>query len=155
MDTKDARAVGKVDNMETTATGASQAVQTLTDLLLTPENLMIMVAAWFLVVIARRAAPAFFTRPFMVRMLPVLPTFLTLGLIWIPGLRPTDMTIGATLVLGLILGWGASNVHKILSQTVLGRDERIAHTKDPVEPQSGTETLQPAKEDNPSPPPTT
>lgn len=134
--------------MEVTAAGASQAVQTLTDLLLTPENLMIMVAAWFLVVIVRRAAPDFFTRPFMVRMLPVLPTFLTLGLIWIPGLRPTDMTVGATFVLGLILGWGASNVHKVLSQTVLGKDLRI-HNGAPAAPADP----KPASEESASPPP--
>jgi hypothetical protein len=100
-------------------------VKTLTDLLLTTENLLIMIASWFLVIIAKRAAPKFFERPFMVRMLPVLPTFIAVGLVWIPGLRP-DMEWGATLILGVVLGWGAGQVHKILSQTVLGRDTRIA-----------------------------
>jgi hypothetical protein len=118
----------------------AQAVKTLTDLLLTTENLLIMIAAWFAIVIARKASPGVFRRPILVRLLPVLPTAITVGLIWVPGLRP-DMPWGATLVLGIVLGWGAGQIHKVLAQTVLGRDDRIHGLKataprDPSEPES-------------------
>jgi hypothetical protein len=107
-----------------------QAIKTLSDLLLTKENLIIMVASWFLIAVAKRVLPNLFKKPFMARILPMLPMVLCMGLIWLPGLRPPTAW-GATLVTGIVLGWGVGQLHKVLAQSVLGKDEVIKNGKKP------------------------
>jgi len=107
----------------------TQVIQGLTDLLITIPNLAIMVAAGIIMSVLRKMLPELFKKKYVARGLPLYPILLCIGLIWIPGFRPTmvvgetsvPMSVGATLVLALILGGLVGHVYKILFQTVLGR----------------------------------
>lgn len=102
----------------------TEAVKSLSDLLLSTENLIIMVAAWVIISSARKIVPKFFEKSLVARLLPILPMAITCSVVWLPGLRP-EMGWGATLLLGVVLGWGAGQVHKVVKQTFLGEDKAI------------------------------
>jgi hypothetical protein len=117
----------------------AQAMQSLTDLLLTWQNLVIMVGAWFTVHLIRKFFFKSFKKPALARLLPILPVVFCEIYVWLPGLHPvttsmvdgkaveTPMAWGATLVMGLVLGWGVGHLHKTVMQSVLGKDASIDH----------------------------
>jgi hypothetical protein len=110
-----------------------KVVDTLLDLLLTKENLIIMIASWFLVYIWARVWPELFRKALMVRLQPLLPILLCEALVWLPGLRPA-MQWGSTAVLGIVLGWGIGHMHKIGKQSILGNDSRLDAVADAAAP---------------------
>lgn len=112
----------------------AQAISALSKLILTPENLGIMVASWFLISISRTMFPNFYAKPVVIRLLPVFPLVLCMMFIWLPGLTPEGTTWGWKIILGIVLGWGVGHLHKVLNQTVLGKSaslEKAAASKKP------------------------
>jgi len=109
-----------------------QALNALSKILLTPQNLGIMVASWTIIAVSRRMFPSLFKKPIMIRLLPVLPILLCMALLWLPGLRPAGVEWGWMLILGILLGWGTGHLHKILKQTVLG-DKILKAPEEPEE----------------------
>ena len=99
----------------------AKALEMLSKMILTPENIGIMVSAWFLIALSRRVFKEFFKRLIMQRILPLLPMLLCMGLVWLPGLSPKGTTWGWNIILGIVLGWGVGHLHKILSRTVFGK----------------------------------
>ena len=102
---------------------ATSAGEALWALVMTVENLAVMIAAAVLVGIAkrnlwRREGDAFD------RLLPLLPVVLCCLFLWIPGLEPhfgeTDAPIGTRLVLGIVLGALTLNAHSLLKRIGLG-----------------------------------
>lgn len=109
----------------------AKAIEALSNLLLTKENLAVMVAAWTILSVAKRVLPGLFQKSVMARLLPLLPMLLCMAMVWLPGIRPEGVDWGWLLVLGVVLGWGVGNLHKVLKQTVLGQDALIQNEKKP------------------------
>ena len=107
----------------------AQALTALSKMVLTPHNLGIMIAAWFLIAMSRKIFPVFYAKSVVIRLLPLFPMLLCMALIWLPGLAPKGATWGWKLVLGILLGWGVGHLHKVLKQTVLGKDVYIEGKK--------------------------
>lgn len=99
----------------------AQAISALSKILLTPQNLGIMIAAWFLIALPKRMFPEFFATPIMKRLLPLMPMLLCMALIWLPGLRPKNVEWGWMLILGILLGWGVGHLHKVIGRSILGQ----------------------------------
>jgi hypothetical protein len=89
------------------------------------ENLLIAAAVWVLLSAFTRAFPKLKAHKVWARLAPVLPIVLCSGAVWIPGTVDPELGIGSRIVLGIVLGALAANGHKILGQTILGKDERI------------------------------
>lgn len=104
------------------------ALKTLTDILFTQENVIIMVATWVLISTARKMVPTFFGKRWVIRFLPAAPILICSALVWMPGLRP-DMGWGGVVLLGVILGWGSGHMHKLVSRTFLGSDLAVPNSK--------------------------
>jgi len=107
----------------------AKAIEALSSLLLTKENLGVMVAAWTILSVAKKVLPGLFKKSVMARILPLLPMVLCMGMVWLPGIRPKGVDWGWLLVLGVVLGWGVGSLHKVLKQTVLGQDALIQAKK--------------------------
>lgn len=107
----------------------TKAIEALSNLLLTKENLAVMVAAWTILSVSRKMFPKLYQKPIMARLLPVLPMALCMAMLWLPGIRPVGVDWGWMLILGIVLGWGVGALHKVLKQTVLGQDAIIQNGK--------------------------
>jgi hypothetical protein len=99
----------------------------LTDLLLRPSSLYLMGAVWVVMETAGRMLPPKVTaNQVYLRVLPLVPILLCSAAVWIPGIISDPLSPSSRVLVGIILGWGAGQVHKIFMQTVLGRDPRMA-----------------------------
>ncbi len=97
----------------------------LTELLMRPENLIVIAAAWSLIQTAGRMFPDIFDSSLAARLKPGASMFLCSLMVWLPGAQPDGQSTGTTVLMGLILGMAASKAHKVFQQTILGNDKRI------------------------------
>jgi hypothetical protein len=102
-------------------TGAAQLI----DHLMRVENLSIAVAVWVLLSVTLRVFPKIKRHRLWARLAPAAPILLCSAAVWVPGVVDDSLSIGSRIVLGVLLGAISANAHKILGQTVLGKDERI------------------------------
>ena len=100
-----------------------------TDLLWRLESVLIMAAVWVLMSAAKKVFPDKMQLANVARVLPLVPIALCSGAVWIPGLAPSGIEVGPRIMLGVVLGAGAGQAHKILKQTGLGRDSAIEKPK--------------------------
>jgi len=100
-----------------------------TDLLWRLESVLIMAAVWVLMSAAKKVFPDKMQLAIVARVLPLIPIALCSGAVWIPGLAPDGIQVGPRIMLGVVLGAGAGQAHKILKQTGLGRDSAIEKPK--------------------------
>ena len=105
--------------------GASQLI----DYLMRVENLSVAVAVWIVLSVVNRIFPKLKAHPVYARAAPALPIVLCSVCVWIPGIADPTLGVGSRIMLGIILGAVAANAHKILGQTVLGKDDRIRNGK--------------------------
>jgi hypothetical protein len=101
-----------------------------TEILWRLESLLTMAAVWVLMSAAKKTIPKVMQNPLVIRLLPLVPIALCSGAVWIPGLAPAGIEAGPRIMLGVVLGAGAGQAHKILKQTGLGRDPAIEEKKD-------------------------
>lgn len=99
--------------------------QEFMDLLWRLESLLTMGGVWVLMSAAKKTAPKIMNTPIAARLLPLVPLALCSGAVWLPGIAPEGIELGPRVMLGVILGSGAGQAHKILKQTGLGKDEAI------------------------------
>ena len=99
--------------------------QQFLDVMIRYENILIMAATWILISVLGRVLPKWRETAAGARLLPIAPFACTSGLVWLPGLRQPEAAWGELLVLGIVLGWGSGHIHKLLLQSVLGRDAHI------------------------------
>lgn len=104
--------------------------QKFLEIMLRYENLLIMLAAWIAVGIVGKVLPKFAAHSIGARLQPLAPFAFTMGAVFLPGLIPAGTGIGERLMLGLILGWGSGHTHKVIKQTVFGKDSRIGAESD-------------------------
>jgi len=104
----------------------AQAAKSLTDTILQPENLAVVVGVWVLLQSIAKAMPKLSANSLWARIQPLLPLVLCVAALWIPGAAQEGMSIADKLWLGLLMGYFVGHTHKIMNQTALGRDERIA-----------------------------
>jgi hypothetical protein len=91
--------------------------------LLRTEHLLIMLAVWVLIWLARRLMPELDRSAVFVRLLPALPIVGCFALVWLPGL--VDGVPGEKALLGLVLGAFCGHAHKLAKQSIFGNDRRI------------------------------
>lgn len=117
--------------METTAVvdAASKASGALLDLLLRQENIYVMAAVVSLLAALKKVAGKMSNHSLYVRLAPLYPLVLCSAAVWIPGLQPDGMTPGAKILVGFILGGACGWVHKLYTQTIMGKDARIKGMK--------------------------
>jgi hypothetical protein len=98
-----------------------QGAQQLVDLILKPENLIVVMSAWILISTATKAFPKLATNRQWKRLLPVLPIVLCEAAMWLPGVAQETMSIGDKVLLGCILGWAVGHTHKMVKRTGMGK----------------------------------
>lgn len=96
-----------------------------------PKNAAVLaIALAVMTVLIKLAPPGLDENSLYVRLLPVYPVPLCMGIVWIPGLSATAaLTTGDKIALGAALGIGLAWSFKVWRQTVLGKDERIEKAK--------------------------
>lgn len=97
----------------------------LIDHLMRVEHLSVSVAVWILLSLVAKIFPWLKAHHVYARLAPALPILLCSAAVWIPGIVAPGTGVGSRIMLGILLGAVAANAHKILGQTVLGRDDRI------------------------------
>ena len=104
--------------------------KTLVDLIFRPENLALVVGVWSIISGMAKAFPKLAKRRVWARVQPLLaPALCIAAMLWLPGLKAAEgLSIGDRIVLGLVLGFAVGQVHKLIKQTWLGKDERIKPT---------------------------
>lgn len=103
----------------------TKAVQTLIDMILKPENISVMTACWVVMAAIKRAAPELSRAGWWARLQPVLPLFLCIAAMWIPGIEQESLGAGDRVILGIMLGGATGHAHKLFGQTFLRRDKRL------------------------------
>ena len=98
------------------------------DIIVAPENAgVIAIAAAIMTFVVRVTPPKYRNKGWFARVLPVLPVPLCMAIVFIPGLQvAAELGTGDRLALGGALGCGLAWGFKVLRQTILGKDERIA-----------------------------
>lgn len=82
--------------------------------LLTYQNVLVIVAAWFVVTTLRKMAPAFFVEGVGEKLLPLMPILVCQILVWATVRWQPDASWGERVLLGLVLGALTANAHTIL-----------------------------------------
>jgi hypothetical protein len=108
-----------------------QAIPSFWAVLVTPSNLLVVLGVWVLLTTFQLVATGVARHAIFVRWLPAMPPALCIGALMVPGV-PGPAGLGERLLLGLFLGFAVGHVHKLLTQTGLGRDARL--TPPPSEP---------------------
>jgi hypothetical protein len=95
-----------------------QTAHDILSLLLTPWNVLLMVAVWTIIQTVRRVAPSMFAHgTVLARLLPVAPVVLCQIAVWIPGPWVSEATTAMErVVLGTVIGACTSNLHAVLSK---------------------------------------
>ncbi len=101
--------------------GAAQLI----DYLMRVDNLLVVAAVWVLISVVNRVFPKLKAHRVYARIAPALPILLCSAAVWIPGTADPELGVGSRIFLGIVLGALVANAHKLLGQTVLGRDDRI------------------------------
>lgn len=84
--------------------------------LLSYQNVMVIIACWSLVVVARKAAPKFFDGTIGKGLLPIMPVMFGEGLVWATMSYQPDASVGERILLGIVLGTIAANGHTVLKR---------------------------------------
>lgn len=82
--------------------------------LLTYQNVLVIIAAWFAVTTLRKMFPRFFVERWGSRILPVLPAIVCQILVWATVQWQPEASAGERVLLGLVLGAFTANAHSIL-----------------------------------------
>jgi len=101
-------------------------MDSLTGLLMRPENLYLMAAVAAIQETIQRMFPRLKARPLWVRVAPMLPLVLCSIGVWIPGVADPTVTAGLRVMTGIILGFVVAGSYKVVMQSVLGKDSRLA-----------------------------
>ncbi len=107
----------------------TEAAKTLMDTVLEPANFAVVVGVWVIITTLHKMIPELKGRGWWARLQPVLPLVLATAAMWMPGVAQASMTFGDKVLLGLLLGFAVGHVHKMVKQTGMGKDERIANGK--------------------------
>jgi len=99
-------------------------------LIMRPENLITVLGVWILLDAFRRSVPKASTSGLYARLVPWMPLVLCIAAQWLPRVGIVDAALGDKVLLGLVLGFAVGHAHKLIAQSVLGKDERIK----PLEP---------------------
>ena len=122
----------------------------ITDILLKPECLYLMGATWVIMETLRRVLPEKVTASqAYTRLTPVLPLLLCIAGAWIPGILDPAMSVSSRILVGIILGYASGHMHKILMQTVLGKDQRLAALVAPSPPENNPAPIVPSAPQGP------
>lgn len=97
---------------------------TLAELFLRYESLMITAASWVIIQVAQKSATSIGNHPLFVRLKPAMPVFISVGMAYLPKFRLG--TWDETLLYGIVLGSFTGFGQKLLKQTLLGQDARLA-----------------------------
>jgi hypothetical protein len=98
--------------------------------LLTPQNIGMSAGLWLVLEMLRRLLPGLFQGGAFNRLLPILPETVGAAAYWlIPSLAAPNATLGERLLIGIVVGTGSSKVHKLISQSLLGKDSDIRAAK--------------------------
>lgn len=82
--------------------------------LLSYQNVLVIIAAWFIVTTLRKMFPAFFVVGWGERLLPLLPAAVCQVLVWVTVRWQPDAEWGERVLLGLVLGALTSHAHSVL-----------------------------------------
>jgi len=95
--------------------------------ILQPQNVAVVLATAVVIYSFQRAFPAFFAKPAVVRVLPLVSMPICIGLLWIPGLAAGAQVtgVGDRVMLGIILSWGLTWAFKVVRQTGMKKDKRL------------------------------
>jgi hypothetical protein len=99
---------------------AANPVLDLVGFVATIPNLLICVAVWSIIQTVTKLAPKIFESSIALRAKPLAAILFCVGACFIPSVQPVDMTAGNRILLGVVLGTFAGQVHKILKQSILG-----------------------------------
>lgn len=119
------------------------ATPSLSELLLKPAPLLIMVGCWILLDLVYRLLPdQIRDSKAAVRLAPFYPLVVCQIAVWLPGIY---LGLGHTerALTGLLLGWASAHIFKIVTQTVLGKDHRIQGFEDACEVCEARQQLDP------------
>lgn len=108
--------------METTST------LDLVGYIATLPNLLICAAVWSCIQLVTRTWPQYFATKLALRIKPFAAVVICVGLCLMPGVQPADLSSGNKVLLGVVLGSFAGQVHKVIKQSIFGHGvERKAH----------------------------
>ncbi len=117
--------------VETVAQMGAGAVQ-FNDMLWRYETLMITGAAWTLIQAMQKGMPKMADHHIAQRLKPGASIFLCSLMAFLPSWRIEDAAWDETLLYGIVIGGTLGQGHKILSQTIFGKDRRIKpYVEDP------------------------
>jgi hypothetical protein len=103
-----------------------------TDMLMRYETLMVTGAAWTVIQVMQKSLPDLSDHPYLQRLKPLAPIALCVGMSFMPTFRLPGAQWDELILYGIVIGGTLSNGHKILGQTVLGKDRRInPYVQDP------------------------
>lgn len=94
------------------ASSWEEAQQIVMDYVLTPRNLVILLATWILVYALERAIPKKYRRRYLDFTL-LLSIAISSGLVWMEGLRSVDQ-VGWRIGLGIMLGFFSTGMTKLV-----------------------------------------
>ena len=103
----------------------TQAAQTLIGVVLKPENLAVVIGVWVILTTVKQVIAGIVEKAWWARIEPILPLVLCTAALWVPGAAQAGMSLADKLLLGLLLGFAVGHAHKIISQTGMGKDDRI------------------------------
>jgi len=104
----------------------------LSGVLMTQANILLMAAVWAVIQIVRRAMPTkIFKSQLWVRFEPLAALVLCSAGVWIPGQQLATQSAADRVLIGLVLGFGVSQLHKVFSQSIFGQDSRLTEGKKP------------------------
>lgn len=98
------------------------------DQLVTKENLGAAAGIYAVLTAVRKAVPNLYTHKVFNRLLPFLPLILGIGSAFL--VRQPGMKSGSTVVLGLVIGFTASQFHQILSRVLSKKTDDISTPQD-------------------------
>ena len=108
----------------------TQQAAPLVDILTRQGSWMLMAGTWIVIQMVIKFIPdRIYNAPWFVRLQSILPILLCSAGVWIPGIVPDGATVGEKILTGVILGYAVAHTYKIVLQSVLGRDRRIAESK--------------------------
>ncbi len=83
------------------------------DVLLSYQNVLVIVAAWTLITTSKRMVPEFFESKAGKRFLPILPVLVCEALVFATMAFQPHMFTGERALLGVVLGTLTANVHTL------------------------------------------
>jgi len=98
--------------MEPTAPGAFFDLQNL----LTYQNVLVVIAAWFVIETAKKIGPDFWRSKPGSRLLSLMPMTVCQALVWVTMPWQPDSTTGEKVVLGFVLGFLTAHAHDVLKR---------------------------------------